>query len=69
MDKIWVETLARLDVIEKSIIFIKSCLPILEPKPESQVDTVDLPKTESEPIDYESLDRQAQSNRIQGTLE
>ena len=52
MDKIWIETLARLDAIEERCKNIEFYLqhPDLpapgepEPKSESQKDTVDLPK-------------------------
>ena len=52
MDKIWVKTLARLDAIEERCKNIEFCLqhPDLpapgepQPKPESEKDTVDLPK-------------------------
>ena len=56
MDKIWIETLARLEAIENSLELVHTFLAnhcsycnsqTLELKTESEKDTVDLPKTES----------------------
>ena len=48
MDRIWIETLKRLDALEKSVKRIEEYLAlqnsVFEEKPESQKDTVDLPK-------------------------
>ena len=51
MDKIWIETLARLDALEERVGFLETVCDRVqrpEPKPESQKDTVDLPKSEPE---------------------
>jgi len=50
MDRIWKETLKRLDDLEKSVELIHTFLANkcqsckVQTEPESQVDTVDLPK-------------------------
>lgn len=60
MDKILKETLSRLNVIECRLGVIETAILSIMPDMQKQ-------ESEPEPIDYEALDRQAQSDRIRGT--
>jgi len=49
MDRIWIETLKRLDALEERCSRIEKCTmitPLESTKPESEKDTVDLPSAE-----------------------